>query len=124
MFFFFFRTKSKASFRFYAHQFYQKVIPEKPSEKPCKQKATKNKKRVPPLIHKWLTSIALAYWYMDDGSMKSKKHKAVRFNTQGFSYPGDIQLLVDVLQSKFGLKASKLKTNQIEISGCSYETLR
>jgi hypothetical protein len=41
------------------------------------------KKRVPPLIYELLTPRGLAYWYMDDGSIKSKQSKGVILNTQG-----------------------------------------
>ena len=51
-----FKTISLAQFLFYHHQFYKDNI-----------------KKVPKLIHPWLTPISLAYWYMDDGSIKDKK---------------------------------------------------
>jgi len=74
------------------------------------------------MIHRLLTPRALAYWYMDDGSIKSQHHKAVRFNTQRYSVE-DVDLLIKVLETKFHLKSKRLKTGQIEISGRSFETL-
>jgi hypothetical protein len=104
-----FQTVHHSSFLFYLHQFYQ------------------TKKRVPPMIHRLLTPRALAYWYMDDGSIKSKQSKGVIFNTQGFSYK-DICTLCEVLKTKFQLDCwpRKQKHNQwqIYVSGYSYERLR
>ena len=30
-----------------------------------------------------ITELSLAVWYMDDGSVKSDRHKAIYLNTQG-----------------------------------------
>jgi hypothetical protein len=102
-----FQTVSHPALRFYAHQFY-----DGPS------------KRVPKLIHRWLTPRGLAHWYMDDGSMKSSQSKGVIFNTQGFGRQ-DVDRLIDVLAAKFGLQASRRKQSegdQIYVSGNSFET--
>ena len=146
-----FKTVSSGSFRFYAHNFihentvfasetsfYKKlhgvalrqgflsrlVSPEKKvDEKTFKQKLSK---KVPRLIHRWLTPISIAYWYMDHGSIKDKKSKAVYFNTQGFSL-NEVKLLCEILQSKFNLLCKPVKKKdkyQIYISGRSYTTLR
>jgi len=101
-----FQTVSHSAFRFYAHQFYDG-----------------RRKRVPKLIHRWLTPQGLAYWFMDDGSIKSKQSKAVIFNTQGFNR-SDVERLVEVLQQLFSLQASVRNQKdgyQIYISGNSYE---
>ena len=101
-----FSTLSHASFRFYAHQFYKD-----------------GKKVVPKLIHRWLTPKALAYWYMDDGSIKSKESKGVIFNTQGFDRPGINRLLL-ALQKNFQLEVKDRKQKegyQIYVSGNSFE---
>lgn len=104
-----FATISSNSFTFFGKQFYKE-----------------NKKVIPKLIHRWLTPRALAYWYMDDGSMKSAQSKGVLLNTQSFSY-AEVQLLCDVLTDKFKLycwpRKQKNKTYQVYISGKSYETL-
>lgn len=81
-----FNTLSSGSFRFYAHQFYQD-----------------KKKIAPRLITKMLTPLALAVWFMDDGSIKSKAHKTVFFNTHGFDVRS-IKLLQKALLDKFGIK--------------------
>lgn len=101
-----FQTISHSAFRFYAHQFY-----------------ADGKKRVPKLIHRWLTPQGLAYWFMDDGSIKSKQSKAVILNTQGFNR-SEVETLTQVLQQLFGLQASVRNQKdgcQIYISGNSYE---
>jgi hypothetical protein len=100
-----FSTVSHGAFRFYAQQFYAGA-----------------KKQVPALIHRWLTPRGLAYWFMDDGSMKSSQSKGVIFNTQGFPYP-DVQRLVGVLSQKFRLGASMRHQSdgwQIYVSGKSF----
>jgi hypothetical protein len=101
-----FQTISHSAFRFYAHQFYRD-----------------SRKQVPKLIHRWLTPRALSYWFMDDGSVKSKESKGVILNTQAFA-PADIERLIQCLQSKFELQAMIRKQRdgcQIYISGKSYE---
>lgn len=101
-----FQTVSHEAFRFYAHQFYRD-----------------GKKCVPKLIHRWLTANAIAYWFMDDGSIKSKESKGIIFNTQCFNRL-EVEHLIKVLQAKFDLQASLRKQKdgyQIYISGKSFE---
>lgn len=101
-----FQTVSHSALRFYAHQFYRD-----------------GRKQVPKLIHRWLTPRALSYWFMDDGSMKSKESKGVILNTQAFA-PADIERLILCLQSKFEMQAGIRKQRdgcQIYISGNSFE---
>jgi len=101
-----FSTLSHASFRFYAHQFYND-----------------GKKVVPKLIHRWLTPVALAYWFMDDGSIKSRESKGVIFNTQGFSL-FDVKKLINAMERNFQLEVKERKQKegyQIYVSGNSYE---
>ena len=85
-----FNTITSSSFRFYAQQFY------------CNRK-----KKIPQLIHKWLTPLTLAVWFMDDGSIKSKNHKAKIINTQSFSKE-DTERLIKAMADKYGVK-SKLR---------------
>jgi hypothetical protein len=137
-----FKTISSASFRFYAHNFMTTISNGSSIENgfSCgvllalvKNKNTKQRqniqelrKKVPKLIHRWLTPISLAYWYMDDGSIKDKKSKSVYFHTQGFCF-NPIKLLCEVLQSKFKLLFKPVKKRekyQIYISGKSYKTLK
>ncbi len=101
-----FQTVSHGAFRFFAHQFY-----------------AEGKKIVPKLIHRWMTPRSVAYWFMDDGSIKSNQSKAVVLNTQGFTKP-DVERLSNTLADKFGLTASVRRQKdgcQIFISGKSYE---
>ena len=101
-----FSTLSHGAFRFYAQQFYQD-----------------GRKVVPSMIGKLLTPRGLAYWFMDDGSMKSKQSMGLIFNTQGFSRR-EVNKLSELLEVNFQLAASERKQKdgyQIYISGRSYE---
>lgn len=110
-----FNTISHSSFRFYGHQFYN---------------CTNKKKVIPKLIHRWLTPKVLAYWFLDDGSIKSKDSKGVILNTHSFEL-SDIKRLCEIFEDKWNLKAWPRKQKhkdkeyyQIYISGHSYEELR
>ena len=101
-----FSTLSHASFRFYAHQFYND-----------------GKKVVKKLIDGWLRPMAMAYWFMDDGSIKSSESKGVIFNTQGFSRQ-DVARLIGAMQRNFQLEVKDRRQKegyQIYVSGRSYE---
>ncbi len=103
---FWFQTLSHGAFRFYAEQFIRN-----------------GRKSVPTLIHRWLTPCALAYWFMDDGSIKSSQSKGIIFNTHAFEI-GEVEQLCAVLQKSFSLKAKPRKQSdgyQIYISGESFE---
>lgn len=89
-----FNTLSHGAFRFYAHQFYQD-----------------KKKIVPKLIHRWLTPLSLAVWFMDDGSIKSMNHRARIINTQGFKKK-EVQKLSKVLEEIFTLKCKLRKQKE------------
>ena len=113
-----FKTRYDGVFRFYRKQFYN----------------SQGVKIISRLIHRLLTPIALAYWYMDDGSIKSKQSKGVLLNTHSFS-KNEIDLLCSILTDKFNLKCKprqqKHEVNnqlkiyyQIYISGYSYDILR
>jgi len=100
------QTVGHGAFRFYGQQFY------------CEKQ-----KCVPRLINRLLTPRGIAYWFMDDGSMKSKESKGIIFNTQGYK-KREVESLVAVLMTKFGLKAQTRRQKegyQIYISGDSYE---
>ncbi len=105
-----FQTVSHAAFRFYAHQFYKD-----------------GKKSVPTkLIHKLLSPRSMAYWFMDDGSIKSRQSEGIILNTQCYGEK-EVEFLAKTLKRLFGLKAEKRKQKkgwQIYISGHSYETFR
>lgn len=104
-----FQTVSHGAFRFYAHQFYRGRL-----------------KCVPQNIHRFLTKRNIAYWFMDDGSVKSQTSKGVILNTQCFER-NDVRRLVEVLRSKFELEASERRQRegwQIYVSGTSYTRFR
>lgn len=84
-------TLSHSAFRFYGQQFYGS-----------------GKKSIPKVIHKLLTPLALAVWFMDDGSIKSNHHKALVIHAQSFSQD-DLQKMINVLEKKFGVKAKLRK---------------
>jgi LAGLIDADG DNA endonuclease family len=80
------------------------------------------RKIVPDGIRQIVTARALAYWYMDDGSIKSRQSKGVIFNTQAYD-SSDIQRLISTLEG-FGLEAWERRQSdgsQIYVSGRSYE---
>ena len=80
----------------------------------------KERNKIVPLnIEKLLTRLGLAIWYMDDGSIKSVKHKGVFLNTQGFK-TDDIERLQNMLRNKFGINSTTRKEKngkQIYIGG-------
>lgn len=63
-----FGTVSHQGLSFYGDQFYLDGV-----------------KRVPKTIDQLLTPRGLAFWFMDDGSIKSKESKGLILNTQGFA---------------------------------------
>ncbi len=96
-----FRTYRHIDFKFYYDLFY------------IKSSTDLRKKRVPKLIHKFLTPRALAYWFMDDGSYyynksKTNQQKVYYFNTQSFSYE-DIKILKKALKFNFNLDTNIYK---------------
>lgn len=109
-----FTTVSHGSLRFYGKAFYRDGL-----------------KVVPKGIGRLLTGRGLAYWYMDDGSMKSRQSKGLILNTHSFSL-AEVTLLCGVLRDRFGLRAtprpqrsaSGAVRHQIYISGRSYEAVR
>lgn len=88
-----FNTLGHVDFEFYAQQFYRN-----------------GKKVVPELIHDLLTPLGLAVWFMDDGSIKSKYHRALILNTQCYS-DADLSRLQAVLFAKFGIE-TKLRNQK------------
>jgi len=60
-----------------------------------------NAKVLPKLIHRYLEPVTLAYWYMDDGSLKWKnRSKAVRICTDNFTKE-EVTHLVETLNQKY-----------------------
>lgn len=64
-------------------------------------------KIVPVNIYELLTPLGLCYWLCDDGSF-DKANRAVILNTQGFTLE-EVELLINVLTDKFGLKCTLKK---------------
>ena len=83
-----FSTVSNGAVRFYAQQFYQN-----------------GKKVVPKFIAKMVTPLSLAVWFMDDGSLKSKFHRARIINTQCFNEL-DLKRLQEMLLKKFNINTT------------------
>ena|SRR3989344_732869 len=63
---------------------------------------TEKKKIIPADLVNHITPLVLAVWYMDDGSIKSSKHKGIFLNTQSFNEE-DVKKLQDVLRNMFGI---------------------
>lgn len=81
-----FNTISHGNLRFYAHQFYDKF----------------HKKLISRFIKKWLTPLALAIWFMDDGSIKSHQTKSLILNTHCF-VKKDLWRLQNAMKLKFNI---------------------
>lgn len=90
------QTVSCGQLRFFAHQFYDLDL---------------KRKKIPKIIGKMLTPLALAVWFMDDGQIKSKKHRALMINCQCFS-KRDLDLLQKVLLKKFQVETVLRKDKQ------------
>lgn len=81
------------------------------------------KKIVPKELEKDITPLGLAIWFMDDGSIKSRRHKGLFLNTQDFK-KGDVRKLQKILKNKFGIPSSTRKDEkgeQIYLGGKSAE---
>lgn len=83
-----FTTYSLGLFRFYAHQFYDG-----------------KKKIIPRIIDKLLDPLALAIWFMDDGSWKSNCYKTYIIHSVGYTRR-DLELVKESLKKKFGIDIS------------------
>jgi hypothetical protein len=87
-----FKTLTLPCLRFYGHQFY----------------GENNKKKIPKLIHRWLTPRVLAHWYMDDGY----KHNYGCYLYTNCFEKQDVQRLCNSLQRNFnfdcGLRKKKI----------------
>lgn len=83
-----FDTYSHGTFRFYAQQFY-----------------LNGAKKIPELMDVLLDPMALAIWFMDDGSWKSDRHQTYIIHTLGYSKK-DLESVQEILKKKFGLETS------------------
>ncbi len=81
-----FNTSCSGTLRFYAQQFYKG-----------------NKKIIPKIINKILDPMALAIWFMDDGSLKSKNHKTYIIHSLGYTKK-ELEIMQEVLGKKFNIK--------------------
>ena len=80
-------TVSHTAFRFYYGQFY-----------------VDGKKVIPKLLAKWMTPLVLAILYMDDGSLKSARHKTFNIHTLGYT-KSDLDRVCAMLKKSFGIVA-------------------
>ena len=55
-----------------------------------------------------ITPLALAVWFMDDGSIKSKQHRALVIHSQSFNKQ-DLLNIIEVLDKKYGIKLTLRK---------------
>jgi hypothetical protein len=85
-----FRTYRLPFLKFYHDQFYGKDT------------HGNSVRMVPKLLHRWITPISLAFWFMDDGS---KTPYAYALHTQCFSVH-EVKDLQKLLGNKFGLETS------------------
>jgi hypothetical protein len=102
-----FSTLSSTNLSFYGKYFYN----------------TAGTKRIPRNIGRFLTPISLAYWFMDNGSIKSNESKGTILHTHAFSLK-EVELIIEALNRKFSIQAAPRKQKegyQIYISGHSYE---
>lgn len=66
------------------------------------------RKIIPGNIESYLTPLGLAVWFMDDGSIKSKRHKGMFLNTQAFK-KSEVEKLQKVLRKKFAIQTVNRK---------------
>ena len=92
---YYFSTYAHGAFRFYGQQFY-----------------LNGKKVVPHLIGKLLTPLGLAIWFMDDGSLKSQRHKTFIIHAIGYE-KRELEQLQSVLLGKFGIKTNLHRQKKI-----------
>jgi len=81
-----FSTLSHGSFRFYGQQFYEG-----------------RKKVIPKMLAKTLSPLSIAVWFMDDGSLKSKRHATYIIHTLGYTLE-DLRIVQSVLLEKFQIE--------------------
>ena len=105
-----FSTYSHELLKFYGKQFYNN-----------------KKKIIPDNIEELLTPLSLAIWFMDDGSLKSKRHNAYVIHTLGFQR-NELERIQLVLNKKFGIEAmlhkQKEKYLRLYIPSTSAEKFR
>jgi hypothetical protein len=107
-----FNTLTNPSLRFFAMMFYK-----------YDNKTKKWVKIIPKKIELFLTPLALAFFYMDDGALKWKNHSiATRLCTDNFAYD-DVKRLQKVLLKKYKIASTLTKvTNGYRIEILSKES--
>jgi recombination protein RecA len=70
------------------------------------------KKELPNDIGNLITPLALAIWFMDDGSVKSKECNGLYFQTQGYSSKSR-ELLIELLQNKYRIESYVVQDNRL-----------
>lgn len=94
----YFNTNVDSSLRFYGNMFYT-----------YDANLGKMVKDVPKNIEKYLTPAAVAYWYMDDGSLKWKAHSnAMRVSTECYTKDG-VNRLRNALLHLYGIPTGTTK---------------
>jgi len=100
-----FRTYRMTSLDFYANQFY------------TIDAFGDRKKTVPPLVHRWLTPEAIAFWFMDDGCLEHGK--GFVFHTEGFTKP-DCIVLQQALGDVFHIESTVQPDDRQHKGGAVY----
>lgn len=89
-----FSTYSHELLRFYGELFY-----------------SSKRKILPDIIGEIMTPLSLAIWFMDDGSLKSKRHNTYIIHTLGFRR-NELERIQEVLKSKFKIETRLHKQKQ------------
>lgn len=63
------------------------------------------RKEIPKVIERLLTPLSLAIWFMDDGSLKSVRHRTYVIHTLGYSRR-ELENIQKILDKKFNLQTS------------------
>jgi hypothetical protein len=108
-----FRTWSYSSFHWCYDAFYPPVVqkPKLPYVMRCKLPyfPLKRQKKIPEMLHEWLTPRSLAVWFMDDGSV-SGNSGGLQFATNCFT-KHDLQRVQHILNVQFNV-FSKLHSDK------------
>lgn len=92
-----------------------------------KQFYNKKRKIIPNSIEELLTPLSLAIWFMDDGSLKSKRHNTYVIHTLGYKR-NELERIQNVLSKKFGIETKlhvqKQKYLRLYIVSASAEQFR
>lgn len=99
--------KKTISYRFFFRQWFR----------PLREKFYIDRTKVIPVdISEWLTPLAIAVWYMDDGYLDKKTYPL--FMTESYSR-GDVKRLIDALKVVFNIESFITTRNRIRIASIS-----